>query len=259
MGEFMFPIKHRSEGSNTMRRQRLRKTLLGISFFLFQYFLIIHLLLSPVLIVYGAAHGVIQGSFVVYGLIFLSSLFLGRAFCGWVCPGAGLQELCCLAVKKKTANRKFYRLKYIVLGIWSFAILYAVIQAGGYHHFDFFFAMDKSSPTRNGIMFFGVLVLIVPAAFIWGKWATCHYVCWIAPLMIMGTKIKERAFWPSLRLRTQPDRCAACGVCDDHCPMSLEVSTMVRSGRMDDPECILCGTCVDMCPVDSIRFSFRAR
>ncbi|MFB3786641.1 MAG: 4Fe-4S binding protein [bacterium] len=242
-----------------MRRQRLRKTILGISFFLFQYFLMIHLLLSPVLIVYGAAHGVIQGSFIIYVLIFLSSLFLGRAFCGWMCPGAGLQELCCLIVKKKAAGRPFYCLKYIVFGIWSAAILYAVIQAGGYHRIDFYFGMNSASPARNGILFFGVFAVIVPAAFIGGKWATCHYVCWIAPLMILGARIKEHAFWPSLRLRTQPDCCAACGVCDDHCPMSLEVSTMVRSGAMDDPECILCGTCVDACPSDSIRFSFRAR
>lgn len=239
-----------------MRLQRLRKTLLGLSFFLFQYFLVIHLLLSPVLIVYGAAHGVIQGSFVIYLLIFLSSLVLGRAFCGWVCPGAGLQELCCLVVKKKAAGRKFYRLKYIIFGIWSSAILYAVFRAGGYHRIDFFFGMDSASPARNGILFFGALVVIAPAAFIWGKWATCHYVCWIAPLMIMGTRIKQHAYWPSLRLRTTAEPCAACGICDDHCPMSLEVSTLVQSGTMDDPECILCGTCVDTCPSGAIRYSF---
>jgi len=49
---------------------------------------------SPYVIIDGASEGIVAGSFITFGTLFLGSLFFGRAFCGWVCPGAGLQEAC---------------------------------------------------------------------------------------------------------------------------------------------------------------------
>jgi ferredoxin-type protein NapH len=73
------------------RRQKIRKAIILISFLLFpitiNYF-------SPYIIIDGAAQGIIAGSFITFVLLFIVSLFLGRAFCGWVCPGAGIQEFC---------------------------------------------------------------------------------------------------------------------------------------------------------------------
>lgn len=59
-----------------MTRQGIRKTLLLISFLLFP---ITIYYLSPALIIQGAAEGIAVGSFVVFGLMFISSLILGRA------------------------------------------------------------------------------------------------------------------------------------------------------------------------------------
>jgi polyferredoxin len=47
---------------------------------------------SPYLIIDGSARGVITGSFLVFALMFASAIFLGRLWCAWVCPGAGLME-----------------------------------------------------------------------------------------------------------------------------------------------------------------------
>lgn len=47
---------------------------------------------SPYLIIMTASEGVAAVSFVVFGLIFVASIFLGRAFCGWVCPAGAAQE-----------------------------------------------------------------------------------------------------------------------------------------------------------------------
>ena len=71
------------------KRQKIRKGLLLISFCLlpatFFYF-------SPCLIVDGTINGIITGSFIAFTLQFLSSLLLGRAFCGWICAAGGVQE-----------------------------------------------------------------------------------------------------------------------------------------------------------------------
>ncbi len=66
-----------------MKRQTVRHLILLISLLLFpltlNYF-------SPYLIVVGASRGIITGSFIVFIVLLLSSLFLGRFFCGWLCP-----------------------------------------------------------------------------------------------------------------------------------------------------------------------------
>ncbi len=70
-----------------MKRQRIRKAIILISFLLFPITLYYF---SPVLIIQGAYEGVITGSFIVFSLLFLVSLSLGRGFCSWVCPAGGL-------------------------------------------------------------------------------------------------------------------------------------------------------------------------
>ena len=70
-------------------RQRIRKALLLVSLLLFPATLYYF---SPMLILQGASQGIINGSFVVFAAMFVSSLFVGRLWCGWACPAGALQE-----------------------------------------------------------------------------------------------------------------------------------------------------------------------
>jgi polyferredoxin len=67
----------------------LRRALLFISFLLLPATLYYF---SPALILQAASEGVINGSFLVFGLMFVASLLVGRLWCGWLCPAGGLQE-----------------------------------------------------------------------------------------------------------------------------------------------------------------------
>jgi len=70
-------------------RQNIRRGIILFSFFLFPatfYYM------SPYLVVDAAAKGIINGSFIMFALLFVSSLVLGRGFCGWVCPAGGCQK-----------------------------------------------------------------------------------------------------------------------------------------------------------------------
>ena len=73
------------------RRQRLRRALLILAFLAFpitmNYF-------SPYVVIDGAYQGVVNGSLVMFGLMFISSLLLGRLWCGWACPAGALGEIC---------------------------------------------------------------------------------------------------------------------------------------------------------------------
>ncbi|WP_241423274.1 4Fe-4S binding protein [Candidatus Contubernalis alkaliaceticus] len=90
-----------------MKRQSIRKTLILISFLLFP---ITIYYLSPYLIILGALEGIAAGSFVFFALLFVFSLFLGRAYCGWLCPGGGLQECCQIVSTRKAKGGKFDRI-----------------------------------------------------------------------------------------------------------------------------------------------------
>jgi ferredoxin-type protein NapH len=82
-------------------RQKLRKGLILSFFFLFPA---IFYYLSPVVIIQSTLDGVVNGSFIMFLLMFFSALVLGRAYCGWACPGAGCQEAIFLARDKKVTK-----------------------------------------------------------------------------------------------------------------------------------------------------------
>jgi len=75
-------------------------------------------------------------------------------------------------------------------------------------------------------------------SFVGGKRAFCHYVCWMAPFMIIGTKIGTLLRLPSLKLLADKDKCINCGLCNKNCVMSLNVSGMVQKNSMKNSECI---------------------
>ena len=84
-------------------RQRLRRAALLVSLLLFP---VILNYLSPYVIIDGASQGIINGSLVMFGLFFLSSLFLGRLWCSWLCPAGGLGEMCFMVNDQPVKNLK---------------------------------------------------------------------------------------------------------------------------------------------------------
>ena len=107
-------------------------------------------------------------------------------------------------------------------------------------------------------IYYTVVAIFVILAWTAGRRAGCHYICWMAPFMILGRKIRNVFKWPALRLKADADKCIDCKRCTKNCPMNLDVNAMVQAGAMDDSECILCGTCIDGCPKEVIHYSFSA-
>jgi len=236
-------------------RQKIRKGIILFSFFLFPA---IYYYLSPVLIIEASSKGIINGSFILFLLIFFSSLFLSRGFCGWVCPGAGCQESIFLARSKEVTRGDY--IKWFIWVPWISSIVILAILAGGYSKIDFFFQTTHGLSIGNLqslITYFLVLfLLIVLPAFIFGKRSFCHHLCWMAPFMILGRKIRNYFQWASLRLKSNPEICIHCHICSEHCPMSLPVEEMVNQKIMENTECILCGTCVDVCKQGVIAYNW---
>ncbi len=239
-----------------MKRQNLRKLFLLLSFLLFPVTLYY---LSPYLIIMGGLAGIITGSFLVFAALFLFSLFFGRAFCSWLCPAGGLQDCCRLAVDKKVSGKSNW-IKYIIWVPWLAGILFAFIHAGGIASVDFFYMTEHgiSAAGLPGLFtYFAITALITLLALITGRRGMCHTICWMAPFMIIGTKLSRALKFPALHLASEPAGCINCKKCTRYCPMSLEVHQMVQENSMKNTECILCGECADGCPKKIIQLTFK--
>ena len=134
------------------------------------------------------------------------------------------------------------------------------IKAGGYRTIDplyqTHFGISVAQP-RDYAPFVIVMGLIVIPAILAGKRAFCHYICWMAPFMVLGRKLRNGFRWPALHLVAETDQCVDCGKCSKICPMSLDVNEMVAKGFLEQSECTLCGSCIDGCPENVIRYAFR--
>jgi polyferredoxin len=238
--------------------QKIRKPIIISTAILFHLLLIFHLFFSPVIIVMASYKSIINASFVVFILILLLSLFFGRAYCSWFCPGCGVQEILSLFVKRKSKNSKALYIKYFIFTIWIGAIIFGYVTHG-IHKIDLTYGMSDITVKRKIILTIGAIVLIVPLTAIFGKFASCKYICWQAPFMIIGTKVRDLLNFNGLRIKSEIVKCNECGACTTNCPMNLDVMKNVESGQLNDTECILCGNCIDHCKHKALKYSFEKK
>ncbi len=238
------------------KRQRIRK---GIVLFSFLVFPVTMNFLSPYVIIDGAMNGILTGSAVMFGLMFLSSLLLGRAWCGWVCPGSAMADIAEPLNNRPLNPNKVAWVKWLIWLPWMSIIVWLLIRAGGYSSVNLLHLTESGisvDAPEKYIVYFVVIFLFVGLAVIFGRRAGCHTICWMAPFMIIGRWIRNRLPWPSLRLVANAATCSDCKLCDRNCPMGLDVNAMVEKEQMEHSECILCGNCIDTCAKRVIRYSF---
>ncbi|HBL16642.1 MAG: hypothetical protein A2X36_16710 [Elusimicrobia bacterium GWA2_69_24] len=239
-----------------MSRQQWRKLIL------FSIFLAMPPLFfwySPWHLWIGARQGILCGSGLLFAVMFLSGLFLGRAYCGWACSPAGIQEAWCMVQDKRLASQRFTWTKWLVWLPWMAAVAVAALQARGFQEVMPLMDMDEGlsvTDSHGYTCYYSVLFIISALCLPLGRRAFCHHFCWMGPFCTLGTWVQGALRTPSLRLRADRDLCDGCGECDAACPMSLEVAALVKSRRLRHTDCVLCGSCVDACSRRAIAFGF---
>ncbi len=237
------------------RRQRLRQLTVILALLLFPVTLYYF---SPALPFQGASEGVLNGSLIVFAGMFLGALVLGRSYCAWACPGAGLMEPL-IAVNARPVSARLRWLQWTIWVIWAGGLAAMVWASGGYQSVDFFYQVEGGVSLTSAtpyIVYYVVVGLMLGLSLFVGRRGFCHSVCWMAPFMILGRRVSNTLNLPALRLQAEPARCVGCHKCAENCPMSLNVTAMVKAGRMEADACILCGTCVDNCTKHAIHYRF---
>ena len=169
-----------------MKRQQIRKLFLIISLLLFPVTLYCF---SPALIFEATGQGIINGSFIVFVLLFIFSIPFGRLFCSYLCPSGGLQE-CAFAITEKNPKQGWKNfIKYVIWGFLVFMVTLSFLNSKKIVTVDFFYQTEKGisvSSIQGYIIYYAILALIFIPSVLAGKRTFCHYFCWMAPFMILG-------------------------------------------------------------------------
>lgn len=240
-----------------MKRQKIRKLLLIISMLLFP---ITIWYMSPYLIIQGAMEGIVTGSFNVFLLMLLGSVFFGRLFCSWICPMGGMQE-CLFSVNEKFPKQGWKNnIKYVIWIVWIFAVIVCFVFRKKEITIDFLYMTDHGisiAEIYDYVIYYGVVFLILIPAVLFGKRIFCHYFCWMAPFMVIGTKIRNLLHLPGIHVASEKEKCISCKKCNQECPMGLNVVELVKNDSDFGTECIQCGACVDNCPKKALLYRFK--
>lgn len=206
---------------------------------------------SPYVIIDGLANKLLSAAFFVWLAMCVSSIFLGRAFCSYVCPYGGLQMAVDSVIQKPLKQVGWLRVARYILGIlWVVPIVTLLVINISEMKISLLYLTETFISVDNLIKLIGYYVIVLALMLlplILGKRATCHYLCPMSILNVAGAKLRDILNITSLRLNSQSEKCIGCKQCNKACPMSLDVMNMAKRNEMDNINCILCGECCKAC------------
>ncbi|MBN1836969.1 MAG: 4Fe-4S binding protein, partial [Spirochaetales bacterium] len=191
---------------------------------------------------------------VFLGIIGLA-LFLGPAFCGWLCPLGTVQEWLG-RLGRRILGRRYNRLIPArldrALGYLRYAVLAGAVAAGAAA-----LVTDAVNPSLALVHVWSAAVPVTAVALLAVVLAASLVVerpwCrWLCPLGALQGLVALLSPWT---IRRNAAACTLCRRCDRACPMGIAVSKghAVRSDR-----CNRCTACVEACPQEgALTYSAR--
>ena len=181
-------------------------------------------------------------------LIALSTIFLGRFFCGNICFWGTLQEY---IYKLNKSHHKFlqripYKFHRFLLGLKYLSFLITVVFAYfgiQYLYMKFCPVLAFAHPQRIGIAAAITLVIIVFGGFLSERF-WCRYLCPYAAMMnflqYFGKLLKIKRLKIFRNIKTSIN----CFNCANYCPMNIDIG---YNEEISDVNCIHCFRCVRIC------------
>lgn len=189
-------------------------------------------------IFFDAYEGVITGAIIqlIVARLILP-FFLGNAFCSRACWTGFFFEM---TNTKKTDKNKIKQRSNIIA--WTYLIGLMALSL-----FVAFLWNPAADIELRKWWIIGENLFITSLGFILtffiGSRAYCRTLC---PFITISGLISPLSLFKITPINTS--KCTNCKLCDDNCPMLIEVNSYVENGkRINDPTCILCERCINAC------------
>ncbi|MBI1852961.1 MAG: tetratricopeptide repeat protein [Planctomycetes bacterium] len=203
--------------------------------------------------------GLVNAGFIFFTTTILSTLVLGRFFCGWACHVVALQDLARGILKKMGITPRPLRSRILlVVPFLGFGYMFLWPLA------DRIFSTGSAAATRVNlstesfwatfpswpIALLTFLVCGFAIIYFLGSKGFCTYACPYGA--IFGTV--DRFAVGRIRVT---DACQGCAHCTAVCTSNVRVHEEVALfGMVVDPGCMKCLDCVSVCPNDALYFGF---
>lgn len=232
--------------------KNFRKSINFLSFFLLpitlNYF-------APVLIVQASMENTFTAMHIIYGLMILSGIFLGGAWCSYVCPFGALQEL----IPGTRLKLRLPNIKWLT-GSILIALIVVPIGMHGINQIILPYHMTEEkisiSTFHDVIRYYIITGAIFLITITLGKRGWCRYICPMYMFNYIGMKIRKILRIASFKMSCSKEKCTHCKQCNKKCLMGLDVEKMVSDNKWNETECIKCGECVDACHLQVLKIKW---
>jgi ferredoxin len=200
----------------------------------------------------------------------VGTLFVGRFFCGFVCPLGAISQFTGWLARRgqkpasrveTNRHRRSQALKYYFLAFFLALALTGSVQTGLLDplpliHRSINLAvapladpglLSPSPRFYASVWLIGVVFLVVVGLSLVLSRFFCRFIC---PLGALFGLMSPLAPW---RLGKTSDNCGDCRICEEYCEGACR-----PSGTFIGSECVMCFNCFDRCPASRITFAGKA-
>lgn len=201
--------------------------------------------------------GAVNAGAILFALLILGTLVLGRWFCGWACHVVALQDLCAWLLGRLGLRPRPVRSRLLILVPFvaaGYMFVWPTVarwwQGGAAPELHLRLLTDDLWRTFPGPVMAVATLLVCGFLIVWwlGAKGFCTYGCPYGGVFALAER-----FAPA-RIRVT-DACEHCGHCTAVCTSNVRVHEEVaRHGMVVDPGCMKCLDCVTVCPKDALYF-----
>jgi polyferredoxin len=198
---------------------------------------------------------------VLMAIVLFTAILFGPAFCGWICPLGSIQEWIG-KIGRKIFGKRYNHflpqkvdgvlryLRYVIFGL----VVYLVAVSGTilFSAVDPYYALFNFWNGEATLISIAILIVTLLLSLVVERpW--CKYLCPYGAFL--GTTNLIRVF----KIRRSTETCINCMVCNNVCPMNIEIS---EKEQVLNHQCISCLECTSEqnCPIENtVQLSTRMR
>ncbi len=203
--------------------------------------------------------GLINAGFVLFVLLILATLVVGRFFCGWACHVVAYQDASAWLLGKLGLRPRAFRSRALMavpflaaFDMFVVPTLFRLWRGDAAPSLAAHFLTSDLWASFPGPTIALVTLVVDGSLVVWflGSKGFCTNACPYGAFFGVAQRFAPGKIVVS-------DACEGCGHCTAVCTSNVQVHAEVaRYGRVVDPGCMRCMDCVSSCPKEALSFGF---